>query len=42
MIALCVLALSTVSYVARRVGQDRLPLRWRDCEGEDDQPHVVA
>jgi amino acid transporter len=31
-IALCVLALSMVFYVARRVGQDKLPLRWRDRE----------
>jgi amino acid transporter len=41
-IALCVLALSMVFYVARRVGQDKLPLRWRDREGEDELPHVVA
>jgi len=41
-IALCVLALSMVFYVARRVGQDKLPLRWRDREGEDDHPHAAA
>jgi amino acid transporter len=41
-IALCVLALSMVFYVARRVGQDKLPLQWRTRELEDESPNAVA
>ncbi|AQT79940.1 hypothetical protein B1R94_12650 [Mycolicibacterium litorale] len=39
-IALCVLALSMVFYVARRVWQDKLPLRWRDRDDENERPNA--
>ena len=40
-IALCVLALSMVFYVARRVGQDKLPLTWRNRDHDGEQPDMV-